>query len=67
MTTRAKRGCDCADPGCPVHLGSSDCPHTASTILYRVDMEDYSGTPFCEECAVDAMDSGVFSTEAQHE
>jgi len=31
-------------------------------ILFRVDMEDETGTAMCEECADDALDSGVFTT-----
>jgi hypothetical protein len=30
--------------------------------LYRVDMEDETGTPMCESCGGDALDSGVFGT-----
>ncbi len=52
--------CGCADPGCPVHKGSSACPFRGRTFLYRVDMEDHTGTPMCLQCATDAMDSGLF-------
>ncbi len=52
-------GCGCADPGCPVCRGS--CRSPAKTVLVRIDMDDRDGTPFCQECAGDAMDSGVFS------
>lgn len=59
--------CECADAMCPVHRGES-CQWSggkpSTTILYRVDMEDRTGTLFCEGCADDAMESGLFSTEA---
>jgi hypothetical protein len=53
--------CECADAGCAVHVGVSDCRELATTILYRVDMQDETGTAFCEACADDAMESGVFT------
>jgi len=33
-------------------------------ILYRIDEEgrDFAGTAFCEDCAADALESGVFTT-----
>jgi hypothetical protein len=33
------------------------------TTLYRVDMDDETGTKFCTECGVDAMESGLFADE----
>ena len=54
--------CDCSDPGCPIH-NEDDCPNLATTVLYRVDMEDTSGTNMCQGCMEDAMDSGVFTTK----
>ena len=53
--------CQCADPGCPACNGS--CKRGQSVILYRVDMEDTSGTGFCEACAADAHESGLFDSE----
>lgn len=53
--------CECSDPGCPVHNGQSKCNHVATDLLFRVDMEDNTGVYFCDECAADALDSGVFS------
>jgi hypothetical protein len=55
--------CECADGGCPVgHRGRSTC--AASTrgglTLFRVDMEDRTGTRMCAACADDAMSSGLF-------
>lgn len=58
-----KNKCECSDPGCPVHMGKSNCIKYAYVILYRVDMEDNSGTAMCEECADDAMMSGLFTDE----
>lgn len=51
--------CECADPGCPYCEGH--CKNNGNFILYRIDMEDTSGTCFCEDCAEDAMESGVFT------
>jgi hypothetical protein len=53
--------CECADKGCCVHEGSSDCRNLGTTILYRVDMEDNNGTIFCDDCANDATMSGLFA------
>jgi len=57
--------CQDADPECPVCHGH--CQNPATTTLYRVDMEDATGTPMCEACANDAMESGVFATEGEGE
>lgn len=35
----------------------------AYTIAYRVDMEDETGTAFCDACLGDAMDSGLFRVD----
>ena len=51
--------CQCADSLCPVHRGT-DCDLPATRTLYRVDMEDLTGTSFCEACANDALQSGLF-------
>lgn len=51
--------CECSDPGCAMHKGTSDCPRTASYTVYRTDMEDGTGTVMCYGCMSDAMDSGV--------
>lgn len=52
--------CNCTDPGCPACNGS--CKRGQSVILYRVDMDDEGGTGFCEACAEDAYESGLFQT-----
>jgi hypothetical protein len=51
--------CECADGGCPACHG--DCEREATVTLHRVDMEDRTGTLFCDECAEDAMSSGLFT------
>lgn len=53
--------CECSDSGCKAHKGTSACESIGTTILYRVDMDDLTGTLFCESCADDAMESGLFS------
>jgi hypothetical protein len=55
--------CECSDSGCPAHNGASECNRKASVILYRVDMDDESGTAFCGKCADDALSCGLFKTE----
>lgn len=56
--------CECSDPGCPVHIGENcqnwSIPEEPGEILYRVDMEDKTGVAFCQDCADDAMESGLF-------
>lgn len=53
--------CRCSDPGCTVHIGSSKCTKLSFIILYRIDMEDSTGAPFCAACAEDAMACGLFT------
>lgn len=55
--------CECSDSGCPAHSGKNRCSHQATIVLYRSDMEDRTGTAFCDKCAEDALDSGVFTDE----
>jgi hypothetical protein len=55
--------CECSDPGCPVHPGLSNHCELATTVLYRIDMEDNMGTAMCEACAADAYESELFSDE----
>jgi hypothetical protein len=54
--------CECVDTGCPANH-SNQCPNIATVTLWRVDMEDITGTRFCDECADDAMESGLFTDE----
>jgi hypothetical protein len=53
--------CQCADRACPCR---GRCCRRATTTLFRVDMEDRTGTPFCDGCAADAWESGLFSDGA---
>jgi len=53
--------CECSDCGCGACAGR--CVEESDYTLYRVDMADYTGTAFCEDCAADAMESGLFSEE----
>lgn len=55
--------CECSDPGCPECAGN--CNHKAVEILYRIDMDDTTGTAFCDQCSADAMSSGVFTDVAE--
>ncbi len=56
--------CECYDMGCKAHAGSSVCEATGRTrVLYRVDMEDHTGTAMCPGCRADAELSGLFDTE----
>jgi hypothetical protein len=67
--------CLCADRGCPachglhgngfratpgvsVKLARLSLPATYT--LQRVDMPDVTGTPMCDDCATDALESGLF-------
>lgn len=63
MARSKVHACECSDPGCPVHKGR-DCDHVErGRVLYRVDMEDRTGTYFCPACQEDAYDSGLFTDE----
>lgn len=55
--------CGCCDPGCNVHDGFNSCRNEAKVTVYRTDMLDVSGTKMCRKCAMDALESGVFTTE----
>lgn len=50
--------CECSDGGCPACHGN--CDKVAVYVVYRVDMEDETGTPMCEACMEDAAESGLF-------
>ena len=64
MATATNR-CECSDPGCPCCHGK--CDRKAVVNLYRVDMDDETGICFCDGCANDAAESGVFSHEGDTE
>lgn len=57
--------CECHDPHC--HDSQDQCTNVASMILYRVDMEDVTGTAFCDSCGEDAMESGLFTDETDND
>ena len=63
MTTKLL--CEDGDLQCPACHGH--CTRIGTTILYRIDMEDKTGTLFCEECADDASESGLFTDEVEEE
>ena len=70
-----KSKCECADPGCLAHFGSSSCPKIClvASLVYdfenlsyfgtRIDQRDDSGTLFCPACAEDAAKTGLFTFE----
>lgn len=53
--------CECTDPSC-THPIDDDlrCLRQAIVILHRVDIHDHSGNAFCESCAEEALDGGMF-------
>lgn len=59
----AEKRCECHDKGCPAHQGADECNSTSRITLYRIDMEDHTGTPMCDYCADDAFESGVFAAK----
>lgn len=64
MKFLSEDSCDCADSGCPEHKGSDRCTNGADSRVFRVDMDDESGTAMCSHCAGDALDSGVFTVDS---
>ena len=60
-----KDRCECQDPGCPFHVGESRCDLRATMTVTRFDYEP-EGCSFrmCDECAEDAIGSGVFYDDA---
>lgn len=54
------RQCECSDPGCPCE--SRRCIGQR-TLIYRVDMEDLTGTLMCRLCCDDAMETGLFTED----
>jgi len=57
---REKRPCVCSDVCCRAHEGVANCNAEATTLLFRVDMEDETGLELCEACEDDALESGLF-------
>jgi hypothetical protein len=66
MASQRNAQCECYDTQCKggqhsptVYYGR--CLTTARLVtLYRVDMDDRTGTRLCRPCADDAMASGLF-------
>ena len=56
--------CECHDKGCRHHLGATCSEPEAFIVVFRIDMQDASGTAMCEICSEDALETGVFATEA---
>ena len=61
---RAGYACECEDRQCPAHLGEN-CKEIGKILLFRIDMDDASGTLFCERCAEDALESGLFRAKEE--
>lgn len=64
--------CQCADKHCAAHRGWSGCTNEATQTLYRIDRSpkghnEDSATDFCQPCAEDAMDTGVYSDDDPNE
>lgn len=56
------RFCECADPGCWCKgLHADILPARATVTLVRIDFDGQPSCPFCEGCAEDALESGVFA------
>lgn len=55
-----KANCECCDSGC---CCGGECHRRAVSVLYRVDMEDGTGTAFCAECYEDAIASDLYRDE----
>lgn len=58
--------CECADLECPANdchdkLHDGHLHAWATTVVFRIDMDDETGTAMCEACAADALDSGLFT------
>jgi hypothetical protein len=55
---KKKLPCECSDPGCPVCSG--DCSNVGTALVFRIDMEDETGTVVCDGCSDDCLESGLF-------
>lgn len=67
MTTKNEQSepCCCADASCTYCHGN--CTTDAAVRLYRLDTQDFSGLPFCDGCAADALGYGCFTTDPGEE
>lgn len=54
----AHEACECSDPGCAC---GGTCAERATATLRRVDFAGEPECSFCEDCAADALASGVFA------
>lgn len=57
LITYREAACECMDKGCPC---DGDCREQATETVFRVDMEDDTGTKMCGTCADDAHLTGLF-------
>ena len=57
------RGCECSDPLCEAHRGAA-CASAGEWLLYRIDMQDETGTLFCEDCASCADSCGLYTDQS---
>lgn len=66
MIAKGVAKCECNDLECQsdAHGPCSPCGVVATERLYRIDTEDYEGTPMCVGCADDAYSSGCFASES---
>jgi len=53
--------CRCPDLNCPAC--DRQCLRPAFVKLYRTDLDDETGTAFCDRCAAAALESGIFTYE----
>lgn len=58
--------CECTDPDCRAGHGS-DCLSFPTVKLARYDYADATERVMCEPCAIDALESGVFSPDGDDE
>ena len=57
--------CKCRDRGCKSCFGN--CRLRSVTTVFRIDMVDVGGTPMCEGCLDDAVQSKMFATKDKKE
>lgn len=56
--------CECRDTGCHAHPGAGSCGNRAIVVLFEVGKPDRTGKAFCQDCALEALDSGDYSAES---
>lgn len=52
--------CECSDVGCVRDHGSTPCGRASVVRMHRIDYEGDEGWLFCQECAEDASETGLF-------